>query len=56
MKWETEEEFCQWIRAKWGDAYADNLEERVEAAVTCPHHDRYDHQFALVVGRLGVSS
>jgi hypothetical protein len=37
VKWETEEEFCQWIRAKWGDAYADNLEERVEAAVTFPH-------------------
>lgn len=33
MKWETEEEFCEWIRDKWGDGYADRLEERVEAAV-----------------------
>jgi len=39
----TEEEFCYWIRDKWGDAYANNLEERVEAAVAFPHHDRYDH-------------
>jgi len=31
--WATEEEFCASIRARWGDAYADGLEERVEGAV-----------------------
>jgi hypothetical protein len=29
----TEEEFCRYIRERWGDGYADFLEERVEAAV-----------------------
>jgi hypothetical protein len=26
----TEKEFCQSIRDRWGDAYAKNLEDRVE--------------------------
>jgi len=33
MRWKTEEEFCRYIRERWGDAYADDLEERVEVAV-----------------------